>query len=116
MLNSGLYSSKTDATSTFMFSRAGGNEPKKRKSDVVEALGEVAKQMTVAFSGTSSSTSHSTVGLSPGRKIENRSKCYKQLNDLKNLRKDGILSEEEYQSEKEAIMKTEIVTHTKSWD
>ena len=61
--------------------------------------------MSVAFSETASSTSHSTVGLSPGGKIGSYSKGYKQLNDLKNLRRDGILSEEEYQSEKEAIMK-----------
>ena len=106
MLNCGLYSSKTDAPSTSTFSRAGGNELKKRKLDVAEAIGEVAKQMSVAFSGTASSISHSTVDFSPERKIKNRSKCYKQLNDLKNLRKDGILSEEKYQSEKEAIMKT----------
>ena len=32
------------------FSRAGGKEPPKRKSDVAEALGEVAKHVSAAHS------------------------------------------------------------------
>lgn len=41
---------------------------------------------------------------SPAKRIENRSKCYKQLGELKSLNEAGILSDEEYDSEKEAIM------------
>ena len=41
---------------------------------------------------------------SPARIIEQRSKLYKQLGDLSNLYKTGILSEQEYQTEKQSIV------------
>ena len=43
-------------------------------------------------------------GCSPVRAIENRSKLYKQLNELSNLKSSGVLSDQEYLSEKQAIM------------
>ncbi len=43
-----------------MFSRAGGKEPSKKKSDVAEALGEVAKHVSAAFSGAMPSTRSSS--------------------------------------------------------
>jgi len=46
------------------------------------------------------------MGTSPAKIIENRSKCYKQLSELNNLKAAGVLTEEEYQLEKEAVMTT----------
>ena len=40
----------------------------------------------------------------PGKIIENRSRCYKQLGELMNLKASGVFSEEEYSSEREAVM------------
>ena len=100
MIRGRLYSSKTESPNSSMFSKAGGKEPK-RKSEVTEAIGEVAKQMSAAFSGALPVTScTSTV---PAKKIDNRSKCYKQLSDVKDLRGAGVLTEEEYQSEKRLL-------------
>ena len=48
----------------------------------------------------------STVGTSPAKLIDNRSKCYKQLADLNSLKQSGLLSDSEYASEREAIMST----------
>ena len=42
--------------------------------------------------------------MSPAKIIDNHSKLYKQLSELKNLMTAGILSEDEYLSEKETIM------------
>ena len=36
--------------------------------------------------------------------IENRSKLYKQLSDLQSLRSNGVLLDDEYESERESIM------------
>ena len=107
MIIGGLYSSKTVSPNTSMFSRAGGKEPAKRKSDVAEALGEVAKHVSAAFSGAlPSARSSSSNTASPAKSIDNRSKCYKQLGELNSLKNAGVLTEEEYQTEKEAIMGT----------
>ena len=109
MIIGGLYSSKTDAPNTSMFSRAGGKEPKK-KSEVAEALGEVAKHLSSAIAGAvpsgKRSTSSCSVVTSPAKSIDNRSKCYKQLGDLSELRNSGVLTEDEYLREKEAVMIT----------
>ena len=43
-------------------------------------------------------------GLVLQKLIDNRSKCYKQLADLSNLKQSGLLSDAEYASEREAIM------------
>ena len=42
--------------------------------------------------------------LSPAKVIDNRSKCYKQLGELMSLNQAGILSDDEYGSERKAIM------------
>jgi hypothetical protein len=109
MIIGGLYSSKSDAPNTSMFARAGGKEPKK-KPEVAEALGEVAKHLSCAITGAVPSAKRgntsSGVVASPAKSIDNRSKCYKQLGDLSELRNSGVLTEEEYLQEKEAIMIT----------
>ena len=104
MIIGGLYSSKTEAPNTSMFSRAGGKEPKKRY-EVAEAVGEVAKEIKSAIAGVVPSAKHASTSLvaSPAKSIDNQSKYYKQLGDLNELRNSGVLTEEEYLCEKEAI-------------
>jgi hypothetical protein len=64
----------------------------------------VAKHVSAAFSGAIPSTRSSSGNIaSRAKTIDTRSKCYKQLSELKSA---GVLTEEEYQSEKEAIMAT----------
>ena len=75
-----------------MFMRAGTGGAQKRKSH-----GAPNAQAT---------SSSSTIGTSPAKLIDNRSKCYKQLADLNNLKQSGLLSDSEYASEREAIMST----------
>ena len=69
---------------------------------------KVAKHLSSAIAGVVPSTKHtsSSVVASPAKSIHNRSKCYKQLGDLSELRNSGVLTEEEYLREKEAIMIT----------
>ena len=107
MIIGGIYSSKTEAPNTSMFSRAGGKEPKK-KSDSTEVAEAFAKHISSAIAGVVPSGKHSGTSLvaSPAKSIDNRSKCYRQLGDLSELRNSGVLTEEEYLHEKEAIMKT----------
>ena len=72
---------------------------------LTQAACQVSSAIVSAFSPkpyTTTSTSH---GASPAKVIENRSKCYKQLSDLHNLLSQGLLSEEEYVHEKDAIIK-----------
>ena len=38
--------------------------------------------------------------------VDGRSKCYKQLSDLHSLMSAGVLTSEEYEKQKEAIMVT----------
>ena len=102
----GYHKSLDDPPTTSMFSRAGNSDCQKKKTSqesVVETVTQVAKQISSALSPPPHSTS-SSAGTSPARAIESRSKCYKQLIDLKNLSVSGILSGEEYQAEKDAIM------------
>ena len=49
-------------------------------------------------------TPNSILGTSPAKLIDNRSKFYKQLADLSNLKQSGLLSDAEYASKREAIM------------
>jgi hypothetical protein len=106
MIVGGFYSSKSECLSTCMFSRAGGKEPLKKKADVSEALGEVAKHVAIScilrsYSIPSTRSSSGNIA-SRAKTIDTRSKCCKQLSELKSA---GVLTEEEYQSE-EAIMAT----------
>lgn len=52
----------------------------------------------------SSCTVNTQVQLSPSKVIDRRSKIYKQLSELKNLKEHGILTDKEYTNEKESIM------------
>ena len=44
--------------------------------------------------------------VSPAKIIDSRSKCYKQLSELKNLKDSSLLSDDEYVREQQAIMGT----------
>ena len=84
-----------------MFLRAGGAAAKRRTTaDIVsKAINQIAPAL---LPNVTVPTSHS----SPAKVIDNRSKCYKQLGELKNFMQAGILSDEEYSREREAIMGT----------
>ena len=96
----GLHTSLDDLPTTSMFVRAGGGAKKTEQSPVVKAVTDAATAITSVitdghqkpFSG------------SPAKRIENRTKLYRQLSELKNLKDEGVLSDEEYCEEKKAIM------------
>ena len=93
LLSGGVYSSTSEApTHSTMFMRAGSGGIQKRKS-----------HSTAQANSTPMLTPTSTSG-SPARQIDNRSKCYKQLADLNSLKESGLLSEDEYATEREAIL------------
>ena len=51
-------------------------------------------------------TNPSSKSDSPGKLIENQSKCYRQLGELKNLHEGGLISEDKYALQRECIMDT----------
>lgn len=93
-----------EAPTTTMFVRAGGATPKRRTTaDVVsQAIGKLSS----ALSPTVSQSPVASNSQSSAKVIENRSKCYRQLGEIKNLKQCGLLSEDEYDVEREAIMDT----------
>ena len=44
--------------------------------------------------------------MSPGKKVELRSKYLKQLKDIQNLKDEGVLTPDEFQIEKDTILQT----------
>ena len=113
----GMHTDLDKPPNNSMFKRAGSNTPstKKKQSDssspeMAQALTQAATQVSSAIvaaftpQSVSSGPSTSQTGISPAKIIENRSKCYRQLTDLQNLRSQGLLSDEDYFREKDAIM------------
>ena len=100
----GYQPSLDEAPSNSMFLRAGGAAVKRRTTaDIVsQAINQLAPTLSPSVT---TPTSHGSSG-SPAKLIDNRSKCYKQLGELKNLMQSGLLSDEEYSREREAIMGT----------
>ena len=95
MKSGGLHDSMTTPPATSMFVRAGGTTPKKAAS-VSDPMSQAICQLASALTPNQSSTSVAgRVGDSPAKVIENRSKCYRQLAELKNLVESCLLSEEE---------------------
>ena len=85
----------TEPTENSMFLRAGrGGSTTQKNSDVAEALPEVAKQISCTLNPPADQSN---------RSIENHSKCYKQLSELNSLNVAGVLTEEEYVTEKGAV-------------
>ena len=78
-----------------MFARAGGSTPhhKNTQSPVAQLLTEAATAITSALSPKPIALPSSVTPTSPARLIESRSKLYKQLADLQNLKTAGILTE-----------------------
>ena len=105
-------SSVDDPPNTSMFARAGSSSivhRKKSDSGVAESLADFVKHLSSALSppthqSNAIASRAASAGTSPAKSIDSRSKCYKQLSDLNNLKITGVLSDEEYQMEKTAIM------------
>ena len=104
----GVHADLNEAPSTPMFVRAGGVQPKKKSDPVSDVLTQAVTQLASALTPKPlPSRSHAPqVNNSPAKVIENRSRCYKQLAEVKTLHESGVLSALEYNSEREAIMST----------
>ena len=113
----GMHTDLDKPPNNSMLKRAGSNTPStnKKQSDstnpeMAQALtqtdNQVSSAIVTAFTpqSTSNCPSTSQTGISAAKVIENRSKCYRQLTDLQNLRSQGLLGEEDYFHEKDAIM------------
>ena len=93
----------TRAPSSTMFIHAGGGAVKPKKQDTLsQAITQIASALSP--NGASATSSPRIAGTSPARLIDNRSKCYKQLADLNNLKQTGLLDDNEYLAERQAIM------------
>ena len=108
MINGGIHKSTTDPPTTSMFKRCGSEMPSKKGSSTVvkDAMVEAVQQLASAIT-----TPHQAVptqvkekSASPSRLIDGRSKCYKQLAELKNLKDSGIISDDEFLDERVAIL------------
>ena len=99
MINGGLHSSYDNPPTTSMFSRAGPTSNKSGPS-VNQVIVDAAKAFTSSLSGRATSSRCS----GPSELIEDRSKLYKQLSELHNLKTANVLSQDEYEAEKETIM------------
>ena len=91
----GVHSSVDDPPNTSMFARAGGGSVRRKKTDSGQSLADFVKQLSCALSPPSnpSNGSRTPSATSPAKSIESRSKCYKQLSDLNNLKITGVLSD-----------------------
>ena len=110
MIIGGIYSSYDSPPNSSMFMRAGGGSttPKSKSPDMNQSLSDIAKclnnVLSPPHSSGMSSSGTSSSGTSPAKSIDSRSKCYKQLGELNDLRIAGVLDEEEYLIEKKAVM------------
>ena len=110
MIVGGLHVSLDEPPTSSMFVKAGkGNNSGKKveRNSMTEAFTKAAVAISSALSPATLSprntpVNHSTIS-SPAKLIEARSKCYKQLNDLNGLRESGVLTEDEYIGEKDAV-------------
>ena len=101
MITSVLHASRDDPPKSTVFQRAGGKVTPRRKS---ESAADVLQAASKAIASALTPKAVSSADSSPGKVIENRSKCYKQLGELKNLKTSGVLSQEEFEAEKQAVM------------
>ena len=104
----GAHPSLDTAPSSTMFNRAGGGGSVKRKtghtgtSEIVSAIGDLTSTLSPRFIPSSSG---STTVSSPAKMIDNRTKCYKQLVDLKSLFENNMLSKDEFDAERSVILR-----------
>ena len=101
----GLHESLSDPPSTSMFMRTGSKstEVKKREASTGDSISLAINHLASAIAPKTPSAQEPAHNI-PATIIENRSKCYKQLSELKNLWESDLLSDEEYAIEREAIM------------
>ena len=99
MVQSGMYPS-LEPPNTSMFHRAGGSTATKQKEpkDQTQALTDAATAIASTLCKPVSTAVSPVSAGSPARIIEQRSKLYKHLY------KTGILSEQEYHTEKQSIV------------
>ena len=87
-----------------MFTRAGGAGVTPKRKNSAEVMSEAIGKLSTALSP------HEKVNpcnsKSPAKVIENRSRCYRQLGEIKSLMQSGLLSDTEYEYERKAIMNT----------
>ena len=101
MMVGGVYKDRDTPPASTMFKRSGGNfDMGHKKDNFTKALTQIASAVTPSRSVTSST------GTSPAKAIEGRSKCYRQLAELKNLRDTHVLTDSEFEAEREAILDT----------
>ena len=67
-------------------------------------LTQAAVAISSALSPRPSISPSHRMGHSPSKMIDSRSKCYKQLSDLNNLKLSGVLTDDEYAKEKESVL------------
>ena len=92
LLVSGLYNNLDDPPyKNSMFARSGSGS--KQNSPVSKGVQEMTSPVSTKV----------TPVTSPARMIESRSKLYKQLTELQNLKSVGVLDENEYKVEKQTI-------------
>lgn len=110
LIVSGLYANLDDPPQrNSMFERAGTAgkaSPKADQNDsnsVVKAVSEAASAITSALSGPTK-TNAAVSSNSPAKLIESRSKLYKQLAELHNLKVTGVFDDTQYEMEKETIL------------
>lgn len=105
---SGLYTSLDDPPhNNSMFERAGtGGKAKPEKSNsVANVVAEAASAITSVLSASPvCSKASQPSSNSPAKLIESRSKLYKQLAELQNLKSVGVLNDSEYSTEKDTIL------------
>ena len=101
MMAGGIHASLDDPPTSPMFVKAGKGENSSKKKNDGTSVAEALTQAAVAISSSLSprAPDHSQARASPSKVIEPRSKCYKQLSDLNNLKECGILRIEEYTME-----------------
>jgi hypothetical protein len=114
MHHGGLHPSLNEPPTTSMFTRAGGGHTAKKKTPpntndpLSQAIAQLAKALVPCTCSTPSSSQagrgSTGTSASPAKLIDNRTKCYKQLSELSNLKQSGLLNDEEYDGEREVIM------------
>ena len=98
MVANGMHTDLDNPPVSSMFKRA-GSSPQSSSSRP-----DVAKAFTSSIAAVLSAQKSNNQDGSPLKKIESRSKCYKQLSELNNLKEQGLLTYDDYISEKQCIL------------
>ena len=104
MVSGGLHSDTDNPPRTSMFTRAGNTSTNKKSQSINQVITEAANAITSSLSPRSTTSPAASTWGSPSKLIEDRSKLYKQLSELHNLKSANILTEQEYVMEKDTIM------------